>query len=131
MSDAEKQQAERRRIGKAGEKAAARFLSDRGFLILERNFSCKHGELDIVARKRELVVFAEVKTRSSAEYAGAEESVGVKKQEKIKKTASYFVKKSKLSNDNLYFRYDIFAVYVNERGRVVKVEHYPEAFGSF
>ncbi|MFH1540104.1 MAG: YraN family protein [bacterium] len=128
--DANGQNGAKKRIGRAGEKAAARYLSDRGFLILAKNFSCRHGELDIVARKRDLIVFTEVKTRSSEDYGGAEESVGPQKQEKIRKTASYFVKTNKLPEDKLLFRYDVFAVYVNERGRVTRVEHFPEAFGS-
>lgn len=121
---------EKRKKGDIGEKAAARWLSDRGFLILGRNFSCPAGELDIVARKCELVVFAEVKTRTSEKFGAAEDSVTPAKQLKILKTAEVFACKNHLDPQKLDFRYDVFSVYLDERGRVSRIDHLPNAFGS-
>ncbi|MEW6201225.1 MAG: YraN family protein [bacterium] len=116
----------RRTIGNTGERAAARYLRDRGFLILHTNYRCYAGEIDIIARKLNLLVFAEVKTRSSADFAAPEESVTYSKEKKITNTASHYIDKYKLHN--LECRFDIFSVYVNEKGRVTKVEHLPDAF---
>ena len=116
----------RRIIGNAGERAAAKYLRDRGFIILHTNYRCPMGEIDLVARKCSLLVFAEVKTRSSADFALPEESVTNEKQKKITRSAYYYINKYKL--DHLECQFDIFSIYVNEKGRVTKIEHLPDAF---
>ena len=118
----------RRTIGNIGERTAARFLRNCGFVILHANYRCHTGEIDIIARKLNLIVFAEVKTRSSADFAAPEESVTYSKQKKITRTASHYIEKYKLHH--LECRFDIFSIYVNEKGRVIKVEHIPDAFNA-
>ena len=77
-------------FGKAAENAAEEHLCRKGYQILERNVRYPNGELDIVARDRETVVFVEVKARRSEEFGGASHAVtGQKKQKLIKLAAQY------------------------------------------
>jgi putative endonuclease len=69
----------RRRLGAYGEQLAARYLSDRGLTVVDRNWRCAHGEIDLVARDGDCLVFCEVKTRTSERFGGPVEAVhGVK-----------------------------------------------------
>jgi putative endonuclease len=67
-------------IGKWGEETAARYLERNGYTVLVRNFHTAHGEIDIVASKADVLVFVEVKTRSSHAFAYPEDSVTLRKQ---------------------------------------------------
>lgn len=73
--------------GRYGEEAACRFLIGRGFEILSRNYRSRYGEIDIIARDGDTVVFVEVKTRRDRSFAEAAQAVGASKQEKLRKTA--------------------------------------------
>ena len=69
--------------GKEGEKIAAAFLKKNGYRICETNFRCALGEIDIIAREKDELVFIEVKTRKSGELGYPEQAVGIKKQKKM------------------------------------------------
>src|SRR5258708_790113 len=71
-------------LGKDGEQAAVDYLTGRGFRILDRNWRCAAGELDIVAIERHGLVVGEVKTRSGTGYGTALEAVGVRKQRRLR-----------------------------------------------
>ena len=77
--------------GRAGEAAAASHLEKKGLRILEQNFRCRAGEVDIIALDGETVVFAEVKAWSSYGIETLEYSINAKKQRKIIETAKYFL----------------------------------------
>src|SRR6185295_11253353 len=79
---------DRRQKGTLAENSAAAFLEAQGFTIVLRNFQRRVGELDIVARDGELLVVAEVRTRSRDDYGGAAESIGWSKQRRITATTS-------------------------------------------
>lgn len=100
-------------IGDRGENIACREYRKRGYKILSRNFSCKFGELDIVACKNNIIVIAEVKTRKNADFAQAREFVDYKKQNRIKTTAKIFLHKNNLSDSNI--RFDVVEVYTDSR----------------
>lgn len=80
-----------RQRGSAAENSAAAFLESQGFVIVARNFLRRVGELDIVARSGDLLVVAEVRTRSSDRYGGAAASIGPAKQRRIALTAALFL----------------------------------------
>lgn len=105
--------------GLAAEERAARFLSDKGWEILERNFRAKVGELDIVARDGECVVFVEVRSRSRADYGGAAASVAVSKRRKLTRAARLFIQRNAL---DCPMRFDVVAI-DGER-----LEHIEDAF---
>ncbi len=90
------QPGDRRRLGRWGEQAALKFLRRAGYRIIARNFSCFLGEIDIVARKGEVVSFVEVKTRRSTRFGLPEEGVTERKKEKLAELAWVFLKKYKL-----------------------------------
>ena len=77
-----------RRLGKAGEDAAAAWYESRGYEVVARNWSCRAGELDIVARRGRLVVFCEVKARTSGAFGLPVEAVGALKQARVRRLAA-------------------------------------------
>jgi len=77
--------------GREGEKAAALYFEEKGFLILERNFRSLIGEVDIIALDRETIIFAEVKTWSAYGIEALEQSLNAKKRHKIIETSKYFL----------------------------------------
>jgi putative endonuclease len=84
---------DRRRIdtGKRGEAIAAAYLERMGYVVLERNYRCRFGEIDIVARDGTTVCFVEVKSRRSARYGDPQLAVHAKKQEKMIRTARHYL----------------------------------------
>ena len=76
-----------RELGAWGEEQAARWLRRKGYTILERNYACRFGEIDLIARKREVIAFVEVKLRKNADFAEAREFVTYGKQRRILKSA--------------------------------------------
>jgi putative endonuclease len=81
----------RQNLGKWGEALAADYLGQRGYLLLERNARTPYGELDLVMRQGETIVFVEVKTRISAAYGLPEESITPRKQEHLLNAARHYL----------------------------------------
>ena len=106
----------RKDLGKKGEELAAEFLKDKGYEILTRNFRSKFGEIDIIAKKGDFLVFVEVKTRWSREYGTPEEAVTKSKLRSIVKTGEYF----KLLNPETpeAMRIDVVAIDLSPQGRL-------------
>jgi putative endonuclease len=84
---------DRRQTGSLAENSATAFLEAQGFTIVARNFLRRVGELDIVARRGDLLVIAEVRTRSREDYGGAAASIGPAKQRRIVMTAALFLQR--------------------------------------
>ncbi|MCY4257699.1 MAG: YraN family protein [bacterium] len=81
----------RQLLGRWGEDRAMRWYSRQGYVVLERNWRCGRGELDLICKRGSLVVFCEVKTRSSALYGTPAEAVGADKQRRIRKLAAQWL----------------------------------------
>jgi putative endonuclease len=95
-------------LGKRGEMLAAAYLHDQKYKILEKNYRCSIGELDLVTELNGKLRFVEVKTRSSAQYGFPEEAVGEKKQHKIRQLAlSYLKEKNK---ENISVAFDVVSI---------------------
>jgi putative endonuclease len=77
--------------GASAEDSAAQLLSDAGYRIVERNFRCKAGELDIVARDGDVLVFVEVRSRSDDEHGSAVEMIRRTKQRRVARVATYYL----------------------------------------
>lgn len=99
-------------LGAFGESLACEFLTRDGYRVLDRNFSCRAGELDIIAVQDETVVFIEVKTRSSGKYGLPSDAVNRAKQQKIVKTALYYMQKNKLLD--YMCRFDVIEITFDE-----------------
>src|SRR3954462_3604774 len=78
---------EKDELGLMGENAAAKFLKKQGFKILVPRYRCRYGEIDLVAREKDTLVFIEVKTRTSTEYGDPYEAVTLEKQKHMSKVA--------------------------------------------
>jgi len=96
-------------LGKRGEDAAAEFLCSHGYRILARNYRVACGELDIVARQRETLVFVEVKTRRGDRCGTPGQSVTWRKQQKIIRTAQWYLQEHHL--DQVPCRFDVIEVF--------------------
>ena len=79
------------RVGRWGEQAAAEYLEKQGYIVLERNFRTAHGEVDLIARQEKVLVFVEVKARSSNRYGMPEYSVTPKKRMHILSAAQEYI----------------------------------------
>lgn len=103
----------KRSLGDDYEQIAAVYLKSEGYEIIEHNFRCKIGEIDIIARKDGYIRFIEVKYRSDNRAGLPEEAVNYKKQRLICKTASYYMMKNKYSMDTACC-FDVVAILDNE-----------------
>lgn len=99
----------KRKTGEKQECLAEDYLRHQGYLILERNFRCRQGEIDLIGRQGKYLCFIEVKYRSSEKHGMPEESVNIKKQMRISKAAAYYVNKNKLSFEEPY-RFDVVSI---------------------
>lgn len=95
-------------VGKRGEDIATNFLKEHGYKILERNFYCNQGEIDIIAVDNKEIVFIEVKTRTTTNYGMPVEAVTIEKQKHLKKATEYYIYKNNLYND--FIRLDVIEV---------------------
>jgi len=118
------------RLGMDGEERAILFLKQQGYQILERNVHFTQGELDIVAKKDRVIVFAEVKTRRSAKYSHPKEAVDKKKCRKIKKMAYQYYYHKKYTPEEYGIRFDIITLIWPDwpKGPPLKIEHFVSAF---
>lgn len=98
-------------IGKKGEEFATEYLEEKGYQIIERNFKCKQGEIDIIAKEKNEYVFIEVKTRTNSSYGMPSEAVDEKKQKHIWDAAKYYLYSHHLEKQ--YVRFDVIEVYLN------------------
>lgn len=116
-----------RDTGSQGEEIAVAFLTARGFRILERNFRCKGGEVDIVAREAGsgCLVFVEVKARRGLSYGVPQLAVNQFKQRQISKAALTWLSRQRLHDRDA--RFDVIAILLTDDGRH-KVEHIVNAF---
>ena len=93
----------RKRLGQEGEDLAAGFLRNKGYKLVERNYRCKTGEVDLIVLDRKVVVFVEVKTRSDHSFGTPFEAVEGRKQRKMIQAAQYFLHEHKLDQRDARF----------------------------
>jgi putative endonuclease len=112
-------------LGARGERLAAKTLKAAGCRILARNYRCPAGEADLVALKGDMLIFAEVKTRTSDFFTDPESAVDRRKQEKYRRVAQYYL--SHIQRDDLSTRFDIVAIVIPP-GEKPQVRHLADAF---
>lgn len=113
-------------LGKRGEDAAARFLERRGYDILARNWKCRAGEADIVARDEQALVFVEVKTRMDEDRGLPEEAVDALKRQRYERIAAAFLKQ--YDEVDIQVRFDVVGILVLTPDRAL-IRHHIDAFG--
>ena len=111
-------------LGKEGERIAEAYLRKKGYKIIERNFRCALGELDLIVLDRRVLVFVEVKTRTGDAFGTPFEAVEFRKQQKMIQAAQYFIAQRRLQQRDS--RFDV--VGISWPGRELLVEHIENAF---
>ena len=112
--------------GRLGEKFAAKFLSECNYRIDFVNYRNQFGEIDIIARKDQSIVFIEVKTRSSGAVLSPAEAVNLKKRERLIKIAAEYLTQNRIS---LQPRFDVIEIATNQNtSEVEKLNHIENAF---
>ena len=110
----------RRDTGILGEKLARDFLKKRGYRILETNYRCPEGEIDIVAKQKDYLVFIEVRTKKSLEFGSPEESITPAKRKRM--TAAAFHYRQIHNNLPPLWRIDVVAVELDQKGNQSRIE---------
>ena len=110
----------RKEVGAIGEKLARNFLKKKGYRIHETNFRCREGEIDIVAERKDYLVFIEVRTKTSSNFGNPEESVTYTKKEKVVASALAYLN----SHQNLppQWRIDFVAIELDQEGKATRIE---------
>lgn len=110
-----------RQKGIMGESKAVEYLKKKGYTIVERNYRTKVGEIDIIARKGNTLVFIEVKTRSNMNYGFPYEAVNKRKLDKIIKTSLIYIKQK--GDKGYQVRYDIIEVFLSNDSKINHIEN--------
>ena len=108
-----------REIGRKGEDAAVRYIERKGYKIVERNFTCRLGEMDIIALDGKTLCFIEVKTVSGKTYGPPEIAVNISKQQKLSKVALTFLNQNRLHDTRA--RFDVIGVTLSPKGERVEL----------
>ena len=117
--------AARQGLGRTGERLAAEELTRQGYTIIERNFRCRHGEIDLIAEDAYDLIFIEVKTRRGTAYGLPEEAVTPRKQQKIVQVATYYLDLHECSERS--WRIDVVAVQLSSSGRLEEIRVHQHA----
>ena len=118
----------RRDTGILGEKLAGNFLKKRSYRIIETNYRCPQGEIDIVAKQKDTLAFIEVRTKTSLEFGSPEESITPAKKERMKAAALHYQQTH--SNLPQLWRIDVVAVELNQKGELSRIELITNAVGD-
>jgi putative endonuclease len=116
---------DRRAKGRAGEDAACAELLGQGFEIVERNWRVREGEIDVIARRGDLLVFAEVKSRTTDAFGDPAEAVTPAKARRLRSLAALYLSAGPEHGEA---RFDVFAVMLGPSGEVTELRHITDAF---
>ncbi len=111
-------------LGRAGERLAERYLKNQGYTVVERNYRCRGGEVDLIALDRRVIVFVEVKTRTDHGFGNPLEAVEPRKQKRMILAAQLFLHQKKLQQRDA--RFDV--VGISWPGKDPVIEHVRNAF---
>jgi len=111
---------DRQEVGKLGEKTAQKFLKKRGYRIRETGFRCPRGEIDIIAQRKDYLVFVEVRTKSNLDFGTPEESITQAKKKKLVALALTYT--STHQNLPSLWRIDVVAIELDDKGKPKRIE---------
>ncbi len=115
----------RQGLGRTGERLAAEALMSKGYHILERNFRCRQGEIDLVAEDEQDLIFVEVKARRGVSFGMPEDALTVYKRRKLVEVASYYLDLHTCSDRS--WRIDVVAVQFSNSGKLEEIRIYEHA----
>jgi putative endonuclease len=110
-------------VGNLTETMAADYLAKKGFDIIERNFSNKFGEIDIIANDNNTLVFIEVKAKTGTDFGPPEDMITNHKLSKIRRMATLYLQDQKLP-----CRIDVVAIVINHHRQLIRLTHYPNVY---
>ena len=110
-------------VGRIGERIALHHLEGKGYRIMDANYQCRWGEVDLIARDGSVWVFVEVRTRRSVESGSPEESITPSKARRLTLTAQDFLRQRVAACANLEWRIDLVAIRLGPNRRVLSVNH--------
>lgn len=117
----------KRELGLAGEREAERYLISLGYRLLASNWRCRSGEIDLIMCDADVLVFVEVRTRTSDHRFGtAVESVQARKQQQVRTIAQYYLLRQRAGD--IPIRFDVVTVLLPRDGGAAVVEHWKNAF---
>lgn len=112
----------RQSMGRIGESIAAAYLRNKGYFILERNWRTPYGEIDLIARQSDAIVFVEVKTRASTSLGPPEISITPRKEQHMRAAAEYYIQQyPDLSND---WRIDLITIQFQANDNPALIDHF-------
>lgn len=111
----------RRLLGQAGEGLAAQYLRKKGYRILERNYRTRYGEIDIICKKGDQIVFVEVRSKRGNRFGTGAESVNWQKQQRVRSVAQFYLKQKQLLSAPIQF--DVIDVQFEPKLEIVHIEH--------
>ncbi len=116
-----------REMGLFGEAETAKYLRGKGYTLLAHSYRCRFGEIDLIAEKGGTLCFVEVKLRSGTGYGLPREFVDSRKQEKLRKTAAWYMAEKQL---DLTARFDVAEVYIEEKNvpQLMRLHYIENAF---
>jgi len=118
---------DKKALGSFGERRAAAYLRRKGFKIVQMNYKCRAGEIDIIAQDKDYIVFAEVKLRKNSDFAEAREFVNYSKQQRIIKTAQLWL--CEHEECRLQPRFDVLEIYAPAGSLgAITINHLENAF---
>lgn len=113
-------------LGKFGEEIAAEYLADIGYSIIKRNYRCENGEIDVIAKDNDVIVFIEVKTRRSLKYGIPQSAVTQQKQSQISMVALSYL--NQVNAFDSPCRFDVIAITLPPASKELQIEHIQNAF---
>ncbi|MEG0156902.1 MAG: YraN family protein [Anaerovoracaceae bacterium] len=102
---------EKKALGAFGEEKAAELLMEKGYEIIARNFACRGGEIDLIAKDKNRLIFVEVKTRTNLAYGRPSEALTPKKLERLRRAAAYYLYTH--PGNPVEVRFDVIEVFFN------------------
>ena len=128
VARADSDQTPRRKLGRRAERDAAHYLQQRGYRVLERNFSCREGEIDLVVFRRGVVAFVEVRSRTEPADLDPLHTITRRKQWRVIRAAHRYATLHKLRRKDVTMRFDVMSLRYGPDGEGQGVEHIENAF---
>lgn len=113
-------------IGKFGEDLAAKYLLEKNWELIEKNYFCRYGEIDLIMKDQEQIVFVEVKTRKSLAMGSPLEAISLTKKQKILKSVWCWLAETNIKN----WRIDVVGVLINQKNNKCQITHVMTAFSG-
>lgn len=116
-------------IGSYGETIAKDYLINKGYILLDKNYRNRYGEIDLICKLKDIIVFIEVKSRYNILYGLPKESVTYFKQKRILNLCNYYIITKRLLNYNC--RFDVIEIYFNNINNDFEIYHLEDAFRGY